>query len=126
MAAQTVNHAHAEPEPLLGSVLGALDALTHEASLRIQGDLCAYTAAEHGRQLADLVDQGYIRLRIELGELVLCTSDGLDCWDDLQHRLTTLDGTLTLAGATGVVRRVLDVVTRPEGHFCPTVEAAAA
>jgi len=125
MATQTV-HGSTEPNPHLGSVVGALDAATHQASLHLRGDLCAFTAAEHGRQLADLVDQGYVQLRVELADLALCTSDGLDCWDDLQHRLAPLDGMLTLAGATGVVRRVLDVVTRLEGHFCPTVEAAAA
>jgi len=111
-------------DAVLGCDLGPLDPRTHEACLRLHGTLCAFTAGTHGRQLADLVDQGYVRLRIELDDLELCTSHGLDCWDDLQHRLAPLDGSLTLVGATGVVRRVLDIVTRPEGHFCPTVEAA--
>lgn len=113
-----------EPNPFLGCVVGLLDESRHAASLRVRGELCAITAEEHGRQLTDLVDRGYIELRIELDDLVLCTSHGLDLWDELQHRLDPLAGRVTLSGATGVVRRVLEIVTRPEGHFCPTVEAA--
>lgn len=116
----------APAEPFLGTVLGLIDVHGRTATLRIRGELCAVTASGHGEQLAELVDRGYRQVRIELDDLVLCTSDGLDLWDDLSHRLEPLAGSLTLSGATGVVRRVLDVVTRPEGHFCPTVEAAAA
>jgi len=124
--APLTDHPAADPSPFLGAVLGTLDHEGQTASLRIRGELCAITAAEHGRQLSELVDQGYRQVRVELDDLVLCTSDGLDLWDDLQHRLDPLAGRLTLTGAVGVVRRVLDVVTRPDGHFCPTVETAAA
>jgi hypothetical protein len=110
----------------LGFIVSDRDEVGHRASVHIRGELCAITVVDHGRHLADLVDQGFVELRVELGDLTLCTSDGLDLWDDLQHRLTPLAGRLTLAGATGVVRRVLDVATRPELHFCPTVELAAA
>lgn len=119
-------HPVSDPTPFLGASLGDLDRDNRSASLRIRGELCAITALEHGRQLAELVEQGYLQVRIELDDLVLCTSDGLDLWDELQHRLDPLHGRVTLAGATGVVRRVLDVMARPEGHFCPTVEPAAA
>jgi anti-anti-sigma regulatory factor len=115
-----------EPNPFLGCVLRFQDDVDHHASLRIRGELCAVTAGEHARQLGDLVDQGYIQLRIELDDLVLCTSDGLDLWDDLQHRLEPLSGRLTLSGANGVVRRVLDIVCAGDQHFCPTVERSAA
>jgi hypothetical protein len=108
----------------LGSDVGSLDAEAHRASIRIVGTLCALTASEHSRELAELVDRGFIQLRIELDGLTLCTSDGLDLWDELQHRLDPLDGRVTLSGATGVVRRVLDIASGPEQHFCPTVEAA--
>lgn len=124
--ASLIERSPAEPNPALGCVLDVLDARSHRASLRIQGSLDALTAAEHGRQLGALVDQGFIQLRISLDDLRLCTSDGLDLWDDLQHRLDPLEGRLVLAGATGVVRRVLDVVTRPDAHFCPTIERDAA
>lgn len=89
------------------------------------GSLCAVTAADHARQLGDLVDQGYTDVRVELEGLLLCTSDGLDLWDDLQHRLDPVEGHLTLSGASDVVRRVLDVVTTSTMHFCPTVVPAA-
>lgn len=102
----------------LGDVAGA-------ASLRMRGALDAHTATGHARQLRGLVDDGFVELRIELDELLLCTSDGLDCWDDVQHRLDTVGGHVTLAGATGVVRRVLDVMTSSSVHFCPTVVPAA-
>jgi len=114
----------AEQNPFLGYVLGTTDDSRHAVSIRIRGELCAVTAVEHARQLADLVDQGYIEVRIELDDLVLCTSDGLDLWDDLQHRLDPVSGTLTLAGATGVVLRALDIVRRDDRHFCPTVESS--
>lgn len=110
---------------MLRSTVGPLDDVNHTASVRIGGALCAFTAADHARQLGDLVDQGYTDVRVDLEGLLLCTSDGLDLWDDLQHRLDPVDGHLTLSGAGGVVRRVLDVVTSSTMHFCPTVLPAA-
>lgn len=114
-----------EPTPLFGCTFGPHDDLNHVASVRIRGALCAVTAGDHGRELDALVDQGYTELNVELEGLLLCTSDGLDMWDDLQHRLDPVDGHLTLSGATGVVRRVLEVVVSSDMHFCPTVVPAA-
>lgn len=114
-----------DPTSILGCTVGPLDAANHAASLRIRGALCAATAGEHARQLGELVDQGYTDVRIELDGLLLCTSDGLDLWDEVQHRLDPCGGTLTLSGASGVVRRVLQVVAESPLHFCPTVVAAA-
>lgn len=123
--ASITQEAAAESNPYLTSVLGATDASSHAATLSLRGALCAVTAESHARELGELVDQGFIELRLDLDDLALCTSDGLDAWDDLQHRLDTLEGRLTLSGAHGVVRRVLDVVTRGDEHFCPTVLPAA-
>lgn len=114
-----------DSQAILRTTLGPHDDVNHSASVRIGGQLCAVTAAAHARQLGDLVDQGYTDVRVELEGLLLCTSDGLDLWDDLQHRLDPVDGHLTLSGASGVVRRVLDVVTSSTMHFCPTVVPAA-
>ncbi len=114
-----------DPTPLFGCTFGPHDDVNHVASVRIRGALCAVTADDHARQLDDLVDQGYTDLNVELEGLLLCTSDGLDLWDDLQHRLDDVSGHLTLTGATGVVRRVLEVVVRSDIHFCPTVVPAA-
>lgn len=127
MASTTIPTASAsgDPTPILGSTVGPLDQENHTASVRIRGSLCALTAADHARQLGALVDQGYTELRVDLEGLLLCTSDGLDLWDDLQHRLDPVEGHVTLAGASGVVRRVLDVVTTSSMHFCPTVLPAA-
>ena len=114
-----------EPTSILGSTLGPTDDVHHVASLRIRGALCAATAPEHARQLEELLAQGYTDVRVDLEGLLLCTSDGLDLWDEVQHRLDPLDGHLTLSGASGVVRRVLQVVTDSPMHFCPTVVTAA-
>ena len=114
-----------DSQAILRTTLGPLDDVNHSASVRIGGQLCAVTASDHARQLGDLVDQGYTDVRVELEGLLLCTSDGLDLWDHLQHRLDPVDGHLTLSGASGVVRRVLDVVTSSTMHFCPTVVPAA-
>ena len=114
-----------DPTPLFGCTFGPHDDLNHVASVRIRGALCAVTVDDHARELDQLVDQGYTDLTVELEGLLLCTSDGLDLWDDLQHRLDGFDGHLTLSGATGVVRRVLEVVVRSDMHFCPTVVPAA-
>jgi anti-anti-sigma regulatory factor len=114
-----------DPGPHLGSTVGSTDDVAHSASLRLSGELCAITAATHARQIQDLLDLGYVDLRIELDGLVLCTSDGLDLWDDAQHRLGDAGGGLTLSGANGVVRRVLEVITSSATHFCPTVLPAA-
>lgn len=114
-----------DPTPILRTTVGPLDEQSHSASVRIGGALCAVTAGDHARQLGDLVDQGYTDVRVELDGLLLCTSDGLDLWDEIQHRLDPVDGHLTLSGASGVVRRVLDVVSRSDMHFCPTVLPAA-
>jgi anti-anti-sigma regulatory factor len=113
-----------DPTSILGCTVGPLDESTHTASVRIRGSLCAVTAGEHARQLGELVDLGYTDVRIDLEGLLLCTSDGLDLWDDLQHRLDPVGGRLILSGATGVVRRVLEVVTGSAMHFCPTVLSA--
>jgi hypothetical protein len=110
---------------LFRSTVEALDELNHAASVRIGGALCAISAVDHARELGDLVDRGYTDVRVELEGLLLCTSDGLDLWDDLQHRLDPVDGHLTLSGASGVVRRVLDVITASDVHFCPVVLPAA-
>lgn len=114
-----------DPTPFLGWTVGALDETAHSASVRVSGELCAVTAATHARQLDELVELGYVDLRIELDGLLLCTSDGLDLWDDVQHRLGDAGGGLTLAGATGVVRRVLDVISASATHFCPTIVSTA-
>lgn len=110
-----------ESSPYLGCTIGSLDEIAHAASLRVRGELCALTAAAHARQIEDLLEQGYVDLRIDLDDLLLCTSDGLDLWDDVQHRLDDAGGGLTLVGATGVVRRVLEVIASSPTHFCPTV-----
>lgn len=123
--ASITQEAMADSNPHLTSTLGATDASSHAVTLSLRGALCAVTAETHARELGELVDQGFIELRIDLDDLALCTSDGLDTWDDLQHRLDTVQGRLTLSGAHGVVRRVLDVVTRNDEHFCPTVLPAA-
>jgi hypothetical protein len=114
-----------DPTSILGCTVGLLDEVNHVASLRIRGILCAVTAGEHARQLDELVGQGYTDVRVELEGLLLCTSDGLDLWDEVQHRLDPVAGRLTLSGASGVVRRVLQVVVDSPMHFCPTVVAAA-
>lgn len=127
MASTTTQTAGASGDPtsIFGCTVGPLDEVNHVASLRIKGALCAVTAGEHARQLDELVDQGYTDVRVELEGLLLCTSDGLDLWDDVQHRLDPVEGRLTLSGASGVVRRVLQVVVDSPTHFCPTVVAAA-
>lgn len=111
---------------LLGCSLGPVDEVGHAASMRVRGTLCAVTAPEHARLLDELVEQGYVELRVGLDGLLLCTSHGLDLWDDLQHRLDPVGGHVTLVGATGVVRRVLEVITSSPVHFCPTVVPTAA
>jgi anti-sigma B factor antagonist len=123
--ASITQEAAADSNPHLTSILGVTDATSYAATLSLRGALCAVTAAGHARELDELVEQGFIDLRIDLDDLALCTSDGLDAWDDLQHRLDAVQGRLTLSGAHGVVRRVLDVVTRGDEHFCPTVLPAA-
>lgn len=114
-----------EPRPAFGCTVLPLDGPAGSAAMRMAGSLDAWTAVDHARQLEVLLDEGFVDLRIELADLVLCTSDGLDLWDDVQHRLDPVGGHLTLAGATGVVRRVLDVMTASPVHFCPTVLPAA-
>lgn len=114
-----------ETRPRLDCTVLHPDGTVGSASLHMVGALDAWSALDHARQLELLLDEGYVDLRIELDELVLCTSDGLDLWDDVQHRLDPRGGHVTLAGATGVVRRVLDVMTASTVHFCPTVLPAA-
>ncbi len=115
-----------DARPAFASTVLPSEGTGGSAALRMVGSLDAWTAADHAVQLDELLDEGYIELRIELDGLLLCTSDGLDLWDDVQHRLDPLGGHLTLAGAHGVVRRVLDVMTASTMHFCPIVEPAAA
>lgn len=127
MASQTTSTASSalDAADILRSTLGPLDEANHTASVRIRGALCAVSAGAHGRQLDELPDQGYTDVRVDLEGLLLCTTDGLVVWDEVQHRLDPVDGRLTLAGASGVVRRVLQVVAESDMHFCPTVLSAA-
>src|SRR3546814_7237963 len=87
-----------DSEAMLRSTVGPLDEVNRTASVRIGGSLCAITAADHARQLGDLVDQGYTDVRVELEGLLLCTSDGLEglyriedkCLDGRSWRASTL------------------------------------
>ena len=89
------------------------------ASMHLEGELCPASAPAHAAEVATLLDLGVTALIIDLDDLRLCTSAGLDIWDRAHHRLGQLDGAVHLRGARGVVRRVLDVVAATDTTFAP-------
>jgi anti-anti-sigma regulatory factor len=92
------------------------------ATVQLHGELCATTARLLRAELERLVEDGAVELTIDLTELTLCTSHGLDVFDDI-HRLLHghRRGQLRLRGARGVVRDVLDVVRDADRSFSPTI-----
>lgn len=91
------------------------------ATLQLHGELCPTTAEGLRREVERLVDDGVIELTVDLAGLRLCTSHGLDIWQDADERLRAAGGGVRLIGASGTVRHVLDVIAREDPGFSPTI-----
>jgi anti-sigma B factor antagonist len=97
------------------------------AVVSVGGDLDLNTAPELLQALTRLMDDGQRALVLDLTGVGFCDSSGLSVLVRVRNRVTELGGRLTLAAATPIVQRVLEVsgLTEIFGTY-PTVEAARA
>lgn len=100
------------------------------AVVELHGELCAHTATELRHELEQLVDDGIALVSIQLRDLRLCTSHGLDVFDDVHRLLSERDGgslRLDLTGAPEIVRDVVRLIRHRDPSFAPPlVEATPA
>lgn len=91
------------------------------AELHLNGDLGPSTAEALRCEIERLIDDGVIELTMDLAGLRLCTSHGLDIWQDADERLRRAGGGVRLVNASGSVRHVLDVVADADPSFTPAI-----
>lgn len=91
----------------------AASAVLHHADgaarVHLIGDLCPTSAPVLGSMLEGLVDDGISGIVVDLSELRLCTSHGLDVLDEARVRLAERGGSLRIENAHGLVRKILEI-----------------
>jgi anti-anti-sigma regulatory factor len=85
-----------------------------EATIRLDGAVCAGTTHLLASASHRLLDEGVRRMHYDLRELRFCTSDGVELWLRVLDRLRLVDGELVLSHANRTVRRVLAAAGTPE------------
>src|SRR6266571_611831 len=106
----------------------AVDDRPPDTVVSVGGELDLTTAPELLQALTRLVDDGYHHLIVDLTGLDFCDSSGLSVLVRVKNRLDEVGGNVTLAGATPVVERVLEVSGLAElfGSYRSVAEAQAA
>lgn len=97
-----------------GAIFSASAVLHHHdeaARVHVVGDLGPSTAPVLRRMLEGLVADGISTIVVDMSELRLCTSHGVDVLEGARSRLAERGGSLTVDNAHGVVRKVLAVVS---------------
>lgn len=101
------------------------------ARVVLGGELCAMTAPVLRRELEQLLGHGVTGVAMDLDDLALCTSQGVDLFAEVHDRLQrTSGGRLELHGPIGVVARVLQIVRDLDDdfdvhvHFDRSIDAA--
>jgi len=96
------------------------EAPTGERTARVAlgGELCAMTAPVLRRELEQLLGHGVAGIAMDLDDLALCTSQGVDLFAEVHDRLQrTSGGSLELHGPIGIVARVLQIVRDLDDDF---------
>jgi anti-anti-sigma factor len=95
--------------PLLGMTVVLSDPY-HPDLVRValSGELSVLSAGRLESLIDGLAGAG-VTVRLNLYDLSLCTSDGVEVLERTRDRLEDLGGSLELVGAHGVVRQVLDI-----------------
>lgn len=88
------------------AVLNHADGAAH---VHLIGELCPTSAPVLRSMLGGLVDDGIARIVVDLSELRLCTSHGVDVLDEARIRLADRGGSLRIENAHGVVRTVFEI-----------------
>jgi len=106
----------------------AVDDRPPDTVVWVGGELDLTTAPELLQALTRLVDDGYHHLIVDLTGLDFCDSSGLSVLVRVKNRLDEVGGDVTLAGATPIVERVLEVSGLAEvfGSYPSVAEAHSA
>lgn len=95
-----------------GAIFAASAVLHHRdsaARVHVVGDLCPSTAPVLASMLDGLIDDGIAGIIVDMSDLRMCTSHGVDVLDHARERLSEQGGSLSVEHANGVVRKVLDL-----------------
>ncbi len=94
-------------------ILAATAAVEHgslTAVVHLSGELCAYTVPRLRTLLDELLVLGTTSVVVDMAQLRFCTSHGINLLDEVQRQLAVAGGCLRIRGASGIVRKVLDIV----------------
>lgn len=95
--------------------------------LAVAGDLDLVTAPQLTRAAGELIAAGRRDIVIDASALSFCDSSGITAFVAIATRLEDAGGRLAIAGATAIVRRILEVSGLIEALVVtPTIEEAAA
>jgi anti-sigma B factor antagonist len=75
----------------------------------LSGDIDAYTCLTLRQAVADLIDEGYFRIVINLSDVKYVDSSGLGTLVGALRRTTERNGDLVLSGASSHLRKVLNI-----------------
>ena len=99
------------------------------AAVELHGELCAVTAPDLGAELRQLVDDGISDVTVDVGHLQLCTSHGLDVFDEIHRELAERHGGMLrvhVGSAPRTVSRVIHLVSDQDPTFSPPIAGARA
>ncbi|GAT67323.1 anti-sigma-factor antagonist [Planomonospora sphaerica] len=77
--------------------------------ITLDGELDRLSAGRLGESLDQVLACGRVHLVIDVGALTFCDSSGLWTLISCQRQATAVGGSVRLAGAHGVVRRLLEI-----------------
>ena len=96
-------------EPQLLAATTTVEHRSRTAAVHLSGELCTTTAPRLRRLLGELLELGPTSVVVDLSQLQLCTSHGIDVLDQAARQLAATGGRLRILGASGIVRKVLDI-----------------
>jgi anti-anti-sigma factor len=79
------------------------------AEVVVAGELCPSSSPTLAEVLEALLDDGVGSMHVDVSMVELCTSAGVDALTEVRDRLEAGGGRMTITGARGVVRRVLEI-----------------
>ncbi len=88
------------------------------ATVELHGVLCALTSQQLRREMTQLIEEGVEDIVIDLQHLDLCTSHGVDVFEEADGALSERQrGSVQLSRARGITHRVLDIIDAADPTF---------